>query len=290
MTQQQMRFISIIFALVAVISGSLFTVDTRERAMLFQLGEIKRADYAPGLHWKLPLIQDVKKFDGRVRTLDNQTENFLTLEKKNVKVDFFVKWRIADLATYYRATGREGADNVAMDRLASIVNSGLRDEFGRRTIQQAVTGERDAIMRALEASAKDKVAELGIEIVDVRLKRIDLPDEVRGSVYERMRAERTRVASELRAKGAEEAERIRAEADRAATIIVADAYRDAEMERGVGDAKSAEIYAQAYGKDAEFYSFYRSLNVYKESWKSKQDMLVLEPKSDLFKYFNSPKP
>ncbi len=290
MTQTQMRVIGIAFALLALISGSLFKVDTRERAALFQLGELKRTDYTPGLHFKLPLVQDVKKFDGRVRTLDNQTENFLTSEKKNVKVDFFVKWKIADLATYYRATGREGASNVAMDRLASIVNSGMRDEFGRRTIQQAVSGERDAIMRALEASAKNKVAELGIEIVDVRIKRIDLPDEVRGSVYERMRAERTRVAADLRAKGAEEAERIRSEADRAATIIVADAYREAEKERGIGDARAAEIYARAYGKDAEFYSFYRSLNVYKESWKNKQDVLVLEPKGDFFKYFTSPKP
>lgn len=290
MTQAQIRIFTLIFVALTLISGSVFKVDTRERAALFQLGELKRTDYTAGLHFKLPLIQDVKKFDGRVRTLDNQTENFLTLEKKNVRVDFFVKWKIADLATYYRATGREGADNVAMDRLASIVNRGLREEFGRRTIQQAVSGERDAIMRGLEVSAKDKVAELGIEIVDVRIKRIDLPEEVRGSVYERMRAERTRVAADLRAKGAEEAERIRAEADRAATIIVADAYREAEKERGTGDARSAEIYAKAYGKDAEFYSFYRSLNVYKETWKTKQDVLVLEPKSEFFKYFNNSKP
>ena len=290
MTQQQIRILSIMFGALVLLSGSVFQVDTRERAALFQLGELKRTDYEPGLHFKLPLVQDVKKFDGRVRTLDNQTENFLTLEKKNVQVDYFVKWKIADLATYYRSTGREGADNVAMDRLASIVNRGLRDEFGRRTIQQAVSGERDAIMRGLEASAKDKAAELGIEMVDVRIKRIDLPVEVRGSVYERMRAERTRVAADLRAKGAEEAERIRSEADRAATIIQADAYREAEKTRGDGDAKSAEIYSGAYGRDAEFYSFYRTLNVYKESWKNKQDVLVLEPKGEFFKYFNSPKP
>ena len=281
---KQMQVFGIIFAVLSVISGSVFMVDQREKALVFQLGEIQGTDYAPGLHFKLPFIQRVERFDGRVLTLDNQTENFLTSEKKNVKVDFFVKWRIANTTTYYRATG--GEELVAMDRLAAIVNRGLRDEFGTRTIQQAVSGERDAIMKGLEASAKDKVAELGMEIVDVRVKRIDLPDEVRESVYERMRAERTRTASDLRAKGAEEAERIRAEADRAATIILADSYREAEKARGEGDAKSAEIYAKAYGRDPEFYSFFRTLAVYKESWKNKQDVLVLEPKGPLFRYFN----
>ncbi|MBI2382597.1 MAG: protease modulator HflC [Gammaproteobacteria bacterium] len=285
--RHMLAFLAAGFALLTL-SSSLFVVDQRERAVLFQLGEIKGTDYAPGAHLKLPFIQAVKRFDGRVLTLDNQTENFLTLEKKNVKVDFFVKWRIADTTTYYRSTG--GEELVAMDRLAAIVKRGLLDEFGRRTIQQLVSGGRGEFTRALEQSTKIQVTDLGIEIVDVRVKRIDLPDEVRESVYERMRAERTRVASELRAKGAEEAEKIRAEADREAQMIQANAYRDAEKTRGEGDAKSAETYAKAYGQDPEFYSFYRTLNVYRESWRNKQDVLVLEPKGPFFRYFEGAKP
>jgi membrane protease subunit HflC len=273
---------------VAVVIGltaynTFFVVDQRERVVVFQMGEILGKDYPPGLHVKIPFLQSVQKFDGRVLTLDNQVENFLTAEKKNVEVDFFVKWRIANTTTYYRATG--GQDLVAMDRLAATVNRSLRDEFGSRTIQQAVSGDRDEIMRALEKTASEKVKELGIEIVDVRVKRIDLPKEVSESVYDRMRAERTRVASDLRARGAEEAEKLRAEADRTAVTTLADAYRDAEKIRGEGDAKASEIYAKAYGQDAEFYSFYRSLNIYRDAFSSKQDVLVLEPKGEFFRYF-----
>lgn len=277
------------FWLVLVVVGGLtinsafFVVDQRERVAMFQLGEIRATDLPPGLHFKIPFVQTVQKFDGRLLTLDNQVENFLTVEKKNVEVDFYVKWRIADTTAYYRATG--GQDLVAMDRLSAIVNRGLRDEFGARTIQQAVSGERDDIMRALQKSAADKVRELGIQIVDVRVKRIDLPKEVSESVYERMRAERTRVASDLRARGAEEAEKLRAEADRNAETTMADAYRDAEKIRGQGDAKAAEIYAKAYGEDPEFYSFYRSLNVYRDAFSTKQDVLVMEPKGEFFRYF-----
>jgi membrane protease subunit HflC len=263
--------------------STFFVVDQRERAVVFQMGEILGQDYAPGLHVKIPFLQSVQKFDGRVLTLDNQVENFLTAEKKNVEVDFFVKWRIANTTTYYRATG--GQDLVAMDRLAATVNRSLRDEFGSRTIQQAVSGDRDEIMRALEKTASEKVKELGIEIIDVRVKRIDLPKEVSESVYDRMRAERTRVASDLRARGAEEAEKLRAEADRTAVTTLADAYRDAEKIRGEGDAKASEIYSRAYGQDAEFYSFYRSLNIYRDAFSSKQDVLVLEPKGEFFRYF-----
>jgi membrane protease subunit HflC len=263
--------------------SSFFVVDQRERAVVFQMGELLGTEYAPGLHMKIPFVQTVEKFDGRVLTLDNQVENFLTVEKKNVEVDFFVKWRIADTTTYYRATG--GQDLVAMDRLSAIVNRSLRDEFGSLTIQQAVSGERDEIMRALEKTASEKVKELGIQIIDVRVKRIDLPKEVSESVYDRMRAERTRVASDLRARGAEEAEKIRAEADRVAQTTIADSYRDAEKIRGEGDAKASEIYAKAYGQDAEFYSFYRSLNIYRDAFSSKQDVLVLEPKGEFFRYF-----
>ncbi len=278
----------IVLAIVAlaallVVSNSFFIVDQRERAVLFQVGELKDAEFKPGLHLKIPFFQSVSKFDGRVLTLDNQTENFLTGEKKNVEVDFFVKWRIADPAVYYRATG--GQELVALDRLSAIVNRGLRDEFGSRTIQQAVSDERDVIMQELERKVVTNVRDLGVEIIDVRLKSINLPQTVSESVYDRMRAERARVASDLRARGAEEAEKIRAEADREAQVTLANAYKTAEQLRGEGDAKAADIYAKAYGQDAEFYSFYRSLNVYRASFGSGQDILVLEPNSPFFKYF-----
>ncbi|MGQ0697903.1 MAG: protease modulator HflC [Panacagrimonas sp.] len=266
-----------------LIGGTFFTVDQRERVLLFQLGEIRGTDYAPGLHFKLPFVQRVLRFDGRILTLDNQTENFLTVEKKNVEVDFFVKWRIVNTTNYYRATG--GEELVAMDRLAAIVNPALRAEFGSRTIRQVVSGDRDEILDALEKQVKTKVSELGIEIVDVRVKRVDLPKDVSESVYQRMRAERTRVASDLRARGAEEAERIRANADREAQVTVANAYRDSETLRGEGDAKAAEVYAQAYGGDAEFYRFYRSLNIYSKAFGTRDNVLVLEPDGELFKYF-----
>lgn len=268
-----------------LLGSCFFTVDQRERVLLFQLGEIKGADFLPGLHFKLPFLQRVLRFDGRILTLDNQTENFLTVEKKNVEVDFFVKWRITNTTNYYRATG--GQELVAADRLAAIVNPGLRAEFGSRTIRQVVSGERNEILDALEKRVKDKVSELGVEIVDVRVKRVDLPKDVSESVYQRMRAERTRVASELRAKGAEEAERIRANADREAQVTVANAYRDSEKLRGEGDAKAAEVYAKAYGADSEFYTFYRSLNIYRQSFASRDNVLVLEPSGELFKYFKS---
>ena len=279
-------FLIAIFAfLIVVISGSFYTVDQRERVLLFQLGEIKGADFAPGLHFKLPFFQRVLRFDGRILTLDNQTENFLTIEKKNVEVDFFVKWRITDTTNYYRATG--GQELVAMDRLAAIVNPGLRAQFGSRTIRQVVSGERNEILDAVRNIAADRVDELGIEIVDVRVKRVDLPKDVSESVYQRMRAERTRVASDLRARGAEEAERIRADADREAQITLANAYRESEKLRGEGDAKASEVYAKAYGQDPEFYKFYRSLNIYRDSFGTRDNILVLEPDGELFKYFKS---
>lgn len=275
------------FALLAV-SSSFFIVDQRERVVLFQFGEIQGTDYPPGLHLKLPFLQTALRLDGRILTLDNQTENFLTVEKKNVEVDYYVKWRIADTTTYYRATG--GQDIVAMDRLSAIINRGLRDQFGSRTVQQVVSGERDEILQSLQAGAADRVRDLGIELVDVRVKRVDLPKDVSDSVYERMRAERTRVASDLRARGAEEAEKIRAEADREAQVTIANAYRDAEKLRGEGDARAAEIYAAAYGQDQEFYNFYRSLNVYREAFSKKQDLMVLQPDGELFKYFKKDAP
>jgi len=279
--RQTMGFALIGFALITLVN-SVFVVDLRQRALVKQFGEIVSTEFTPGLHFKLPFVQSVQTFDGRMLTLDNQTENFLTLEKKNVKVDFFVKWRIADTATYYRATG--GEESVAMDRLAASINRGLRDQFASHTIQQALSSARGEVTKALEPTAREIKAGLGLEIADVRVKRIDFPDDVREKVYERMRAERTRTASELRAKGAEQAEKIRAEADRGAIVMIADAYGEAERTRGEGDAKAAEIYARAYGQDPEFYRFYRSLLAYRDSMRGK-DVLVLEPNSEFFRYF-----
>ncbi len=271
-----------------VLVNSFFIVDQRERAVLFRFGELKEANFKPGLHLKLPIVQTVRSFDGRVLTLDNQTENFLTVEKKNVEVDYYVKWRIADPATYYRATN--GQELVAMDRLAGIVNRGLRDEFGSRTIQQSVSDERNAIMAALRASVGGKVKDLGINIVDVRIKSINLPQTVSDSVYDRMRAERARVAADLRARGAEEAEKVRAAADREAQVTLANAYKAAEQFKGEGDAKAAEIYARAYGQDADFYRFYRTLNVYRDTMGGRGDVMVLQADSPFFKLFKNGTP
>lgn len=269
-----------------LINSTFFIVDQRERAVVKQMGELLPRDYTPGLHIKVPLIQSVERFDGRTLTMENEAENFLTIEKKNVVVDFFVKWRVANTITYYQAT--RGSSSAAMDLMSGIINRSLRDEFGSRTIQQAVSGERDEIMGALSKNISSKVKDLGIQVIDVRVKSINLPKEVTESVYDRMRAERTRVASDLRARGAEEAEKIRAEADRTAQTSIADSYRDAEKIRGEGDAKASEIYAKAYGQDAEFYSFYRSLNIYRDAFSSKKDVLVLEPKGEFFRYFKGP--
>jgi modulator of FtsH protease HflC len=285
MSNRQLTILGLVALGLLVVSNSFFTVDQRERSALFQLGEIVATDHAPGLHMKWPFFQKVSKFEKRVLTLDSQPESFLTSEKKNVRVDYFAKWRIADTVLYYRSTG--GDETVATDRLSSILNRGLRNEFGVRTIQQAVSDERDVIIEALAESVRERVAELGIGMVDVRIKRIDLPDEVRESVYQRMRAERTRVASDLRARGAEEAERIRSDADRQAVVIVAEAYREAEQTRGEGDARAAEIYAGAYGRDPDFYRFTRSLRAYREAMRSGQDILVLEPDSEFFRFFKS---
>jgi modulator of FtsH protease HflC len=281
--RQMMGFAVIGLALLTLLN-SVFVVDLRQRALVKQFGEIVGTEYAPGLHFKVPFFQAAQTFDGRVLTLDNQTENFLTLEKKNVKVDFFVKWRIAEsgVGTYYLATGGEEA--VAMDQLAAKINRGLRDQFAGRTIQQVLSSARGEVTQALAATVQEIRSGFGIEIVDVRVKRIDFPDDVREKVYERMRSERTRTASELRAKGAEQAEKIRAEADRQATVTVADAYGEAERTRGEGDAKAAEIYAKAYGQDPEFYRFYRSLLAYRDSMRGK-DVMVLQPDSEFFRYF-----
>lgn len=270
-------------ALVVIASFALFTVDEREKAVMFRLGEIVKTDFNPGLHWQTPFVNNVRKFDARIQTLDAEPERYLTSEKKNVIVDSFVKWRIKDVANYYTATGGDALR--ANLRLSQIIKDGLRGEFAKRTIQEAISGERAEIMDIITEAGNKEAQAFGIEIVDVRIKRVDFPQDISDSVYSRMRAERQRVAKDLRSRGAEAAEKIRAEADRQVTVIKADAYRDAEKLRGEGDAAATEIYAKAYGKDLEFYSLYRSLNAYKTTFADKSDMLVIEPDTEFFKYF-----
>lgn len=276
--------IAVAVAAAVALYNVVYFVDERERAILFRLGEIVRSDMEPGLHFKYPIINNVQKFDARILTLNAQPESFLTVEKKNVTVDFFVKWRILDVAQYYRAT--RGQERNALSRLSQIMKDGLRNEFGKRTIQQVVSGERREIMNILERKSNEQASEFGIEIVDVRISRIDLPDDVSDSVYQRMRAERNRTAREFRARGKEQAERIRANADRQRIEILADAYRQSEEIKGKGDASAAAIYADAYERDSEFYAFMRSIKAYIEIFAGRNDMLVLEPDSDFFRYFS----
>ncbi len=284
MSSNKLGFI-IIAGLVALsVSLSAFTVKQWELAIKLRLGEIMDADYKPGLHWMIPFINNVKKFDGRIQTLDARPQRFLTVEKKDVIVDSFVKWRIANVGQYYRSTG--GNPTRTSSLLAERINTSLRDEFGKRTIKEVVSGERAEIMALLTKDADEKANELGVEVIDVRIKRIDLPTEVSGSVYERMRAERERVARDLRAKGDEAAEKIRAEADRQRKVILANAFRDSEKLRGEGDAKAAAIYAKAYNTNSEFYAFYRSLSAYRNVFSASNNMMVLKPDSEFFKYFD----
>lgn len=269
-----------------VLWASIFTVDERENAILFKFGEIIGSDFEPGLHFKMPLINNVRKFDRRILTIDQKPERFLTLEKKDLIVDSYVKWRIKDVVQYYKTT--QGDENQAGRLLYQNINNGLRDEFGKRTVQEVIAGDRTEIMGIMTAQASEKAKKLGIEVIDVRIKKIDLPSRVSESVYRRMRAERERVAKEFRSKGAEAAERIRADADRQSRIIQAEAYRDSEIARGEGDAQATDIYARAYAQDKEFYKFYRSLNAYKNTFSNAGDILLLEPDSDFFNYFRQP--
>jgi membrane protease subunit HflC len=266
-----------------IVSMSVFTVDERERAINLQLGEVVRADYEPGLHFKLPLVQEVLKFDKRIQNLDSDPELYLTLEKKNVKVDSFVKWRIKDVVRFYTSTG--GSPSRAGNRLSAVIQKSLKDEFGKRTIQQVVSGERTEIMDKLVLSAENQAKELGIEIIDVRIKRIDLPEQVSASVYARMAAEREQVAKKFRSEGEEQGKKIRAEADREREVILAEAQRDAQKVKGNGDGRATEIYANAFGQDEEFYSLYRSLNAYRNTFNNPSDVLLVEPNTQFFKYF-----
>lgn len=265
---------------------SVFTVNEGEKAIKFQLGEIVKDDYTAGLHVKLPLINNIKHFDARIQTMDSKPERFLTAEKKNVIVDSFVKWKIGDVKTFYTVVA--GDTDQANLRLDQIVKDLFRSEFGKRNIKQLVSTDRGEIRELLIKNAKAPAAALGMEIVDVQVMRIDLPEEVSTSVFRRMEAERERVAREFRSEGAEAAERIRADADRQRVVTLANAYRDAEKLRGEGDATAADIYAKSYNQDSEFFTFYRSLNAYKKTFTS-SSTLVLEPNSDFFQYFKNRK-
>jgi membrane protease subunit HflC len=269
--------------LLFIISSSTYVVDQREVAIKFRFKQIVESDIKPGLHFKLPLIHTIKKFNSQILTLDAKPDRFLTNEKKYVRVDFFVKWRISDVSEFYRAT--RGDISRAKERLEGIMKDGLRNEFSKRTIQEAISGERGEIISSLRDKSNVDAKELGIEIIDARVSQIDFPDTVSESVYERMRSERKRVAQDFRSRGKEEAEKIRAAADRESTIIEANAYSKGETLRGEGDAKSAAIYAKAYSKDAEFYSFYRSLSAYKKALGNNGDIMVIEPDSEFFRYF-----
>jgi len=269
-------------ALIAL-SMSTFVVDQRQNAIVFRLGEVVSVKTEPGLYFKLPLIQNVRFFDSRILTLDTvDPERFITAEKKNVMVDSFIKWRIVDVKQYYVSVG--GDEARAKTRLLQTVNSSMREEFGKRTIHEVVSGERDQIMDVLRTKTDADARKIGVEVLDVRLKRVDFPLEISSSVYRRMDAERKRVANELRASGAADGEKIKADADKQREVILAEAYRDAQKTKGEGDAKAAGIYAKAFGKNAEFYSFYRSLEAYKQSFKDKNDVMVIDPSSDFFKY------
>jgi membrane protease subunit HflC len=267
-----------------IVWASVFTVDERQRAILFKFGEILASDFKPGLHLKMPLINNVRKFDRRILTIDQQPERFLTAEKKDLIVDSFVKWRINDVEQYYKTT--QGDEALAGRLLYQNINNGLRDEFGKRTVQEVIAGDRTEIMKIMTAEATEKAKTLGIKVIDVRIKKIDLPARVSDSVYRRMRAERERVARDFRSKGAEAAERIRADADRQRSVILAEAYRDSEIVRGEGDAKATDIYAQAFSKNEDFFRFHRSVNAYKNNFSSAEDVILLQPGSEYFRYFN----
>lgn len=279
--------LGVVVALFLLAGSSLYVVDQRQQAILFQLGEVVDVKTSPGLYFKIPLAQNVRYFDSRILTMDTaEPERFITSEKKNVLVDLFVKWRIIDVKQYYVSV--RGDEMLAQTRLSQTVNSSLRDEFGNRTVHDVVSGERDKIMEIMRQKADTDARKIGVEVVDVRLKRVDLPQEVSESVYRRMEAERKRVANELRSTGAAESEKIRADADRQREIILAEAYGRAQEVKGEGDAKASAIYASAFQPNPEFYSFYRSLEAYKQSFKNKGDMMVLEPSSEFFKYLKNP--
>ncbi len=281
------RFVTVVITglILVVIGLSAFTVDERELAIKLQVGEVVESDYAPGLHWKIPLFQTVRKFPKRILTIkDDRPERIFTAERLALQVDFFVKWRVIDAVRYYTSTG--GIESVARDRLSEITKNAIVTEFGKRSVQEAISVERAALMRDMLATATETAKGLGVELIDVRVKQVEFPDDVRNSVYQQMREERARVAAERRAEGREVAEQRKATADKERTIILADAYRDGQMLRGEGDARAAETYANAYNKDPEFYAFYRSIDAYRNSMGKSGDILVLDPNNEFFRYLN----
>jgi membrane protease subunit HflC len=283
MSSQAKFNIFVVIGLLFVALSSVFFVDQRERVILLRLGQIEKSDYQPGIHFKIPFFDEIRRFDGRVLSLDSTPAGYLTGEKKNLLVDSFILWRISNVANYF--TAMSGDENKARDRLSQIIKDNLRGEFGKRTIQEVVSGDRSAMVADIMKNANKSVADFGIEIVNVRIKRIDLPSEVSSSVFTRMEAERERVAKELRSQGAEEAEKIRSDADRQRTILLAEAQRSAEVLRGEGDAQATDIYAKAYGQNSDFYAFYRRLTAYGNVFNG-DDMLVIEPKGDFFNNFD----
>ncbi len=281
------RFVTVVITglILVVIGLSAFTVNERELAIKLQVGEVVESDYAPGLHWKIPLIQNVRKFPKRILTIkDDRPERIFTAERLALQVDFFVKWRVVDTVRYYTSTG--GIESVARDRLSEIIKNAIVTEFGKRSVREAISVERAALMRDMLATATETAKGLGVELIDVRVKQVEFPDDVRNSVYQQMREERARVAAERRAEGREIAEQRKATADKERTIILADAYRDGQMLRGEGDARAAETYANAYKKDPEFYAFYRSIDAYRNSMGKSGDILVLDPNNEFFRYLN----
>ncbi|AXE28903.1 protease modulator HflC [Chromobacterium phragmitis] len=286
MTERLIPTVVAVVGALFVASLSLFTVDQRQYALVFQFGEVVKVISEPGIQFKIPLLQNVRYFDRRVQTIDAETpELFNTREKKNVLVDSFVKWRVVDVAQFYKSVGSEAA---AVARLKQTINDGLRAEFGQKTVADVISGQRDQVMETVRKRADADARKIGVEILDVRLKRVDFPDKISSSVYDRMQSERRTVASQLRSEGSADAERIRADADKQRDVILAEAYRKAQTLKGAGDAKAAAIYSEAYGKNPEFYAFWRSMDAYKESFKSKSDVMVLDPSSDFFKYLKNP--
>jgi len=268
--------------------SSVFIVDQRQYAIVFALGEVKKVVTEPGLHFKMPPpFQNVIFLDKRILTLDTpEADRFITAEKKNILVDAFVKWQIADPRLYFISFG--GDERRSTDRMSQIVKAALNDEITKRTVREVISGERGKVMDAIRNKVAEEAKQIGVQIVDVRLKRVDYVEQINASVYDRMKAERTRVANELRSTGAAESEKIRADADRQRTVILAEAYRDAEMIRGEGDAKASQIYAQAFGQNPEFARFYRSLEAYRSSFRSRSDVMVVDPSSEFFRYFKAP--
>jgi membrane protease subunit HflC len=278
--------VGVIVLALATLGSAVYSVDEREKAIVVRFGQILRHDDEPGLHFKTPFFDNARYYDSRLLTMDADPQPFLTKEKKYVIVDSFVKWRVRDARQYYLSVG--GNESEARRRLEQVVNSGLRDEFGKRNVHSVISTDRSKIMEILTAYTNKEAHKFGIEVVDVRLQRVDLSEDISQSVYQRMKAERARIANELRAQGAEAAEKIRANSERQREILLADAYGKAERIRGEGDARATAIYAGAYNKAPEFYSFYRSLNAYKESFRKKEDIMIVDPSADFFRYMKKP--